>query len=580
MRLALCLFLFGIPFLAFPQNNSLQIKGKVVDALSGEALPYVNIVLTNSNRGTISNSQGVFTIENLKSGDSLEFSFIGYKNFDLIIRGSRDSLILKMKPENKLLNSVTIYGNDEFLNEMIQKVRKRENKSHIQAKTYYSLSSQYKNEEVELLEAYYNGEFRGADVVNLHIKNGRIALKNKDDRFFISSETSLAFCRSYSFDENQYFPSNPLEMSKKKLSENYNLALEERYISSKGRVIYIISCHPKKNKASTFESTFWVDSASSSLLRLKFEITDAKVHPFVSLSSRSKLEKIDLSIRKNFIEIEGQSFLKTMDFDYRLHYVSERGNPFTLKSEAVLYAYAFKEAFNLPFFEFSKGSYEDYRNINASPYHSEFWKLNTEFTLYDGKEKEELFKENSAGLSNRELFIGNKYFKTGFFEHPYVFWSEKRIAFRPEEGNQKIKVDPLPSNRYHFEVQIYLDYSIFEDSIYYNIATIFDPFKTFCYLPESPQTEAFINIYFDLMEIEKRKMEKELRVPGIEEKDIEIIYNNCKRRCEKISRQYFKEVQRAKNWLALEQWNARVKKELGIDNILIYQLKDPSEFKN
>ena len=98
MRLALCLFLFGIPFLAFPQNNSLQIKGKVVDALSGEALPYVNIVLTNSNRGTISNSQGVFTIENLKSGDSLEFSFIGYKNFDLIIRGSRDSLILKMKP--------------------------------------------------------------------------------------------------------------------------------------------------------------------------------------------------------------------------------------------------------------------------------------------------------------------------------------------------------------------------------------------------------------------------------------------------------------------------------------------------
>jgi len=78
------LFLFLLfPFLLKAQitqfkDSIIQISGITMTADSLRAIPAVSIVVQGQGRGTISNSQGVFSIVAFK-GDTLSFSAIGFK---------------------------------------------------------------------------------------------------------------------------------------------------------------------------------------------------------------------------------------------------------------------------------------------------------------------------------------------------------------------------------------------------------------------------------------------------------------------------------------------------------------------
>ena len=72
------LILFILPFSLFAQNASL--KGKVVDVLSNEPLPFVNVVVSGTTTGTITDLDGNFLLNGLEPGFiRIEASFVGYK---------------------------------------------------------------------------------------------------------------------------------------------------------------------------------------------------------------------------------------------------------------------------------------------------------------------------------------------------------------------------------------------------------------------------------------------------------------------------------------------------------------------
>ena len=78
-------FLF-FPFLLKAQfsqfkDSIIQISGLTMTADSLRAVPAVSILVRGQNRGTISNSQGVFSIVAFK-GDTLTFSAVGFKKKD------------------------------------------------------------------------------------------------------------------------------------------------------------------------------------------------------------------------------------------------------------------------------------------------------------------------------------------------------------------------------------------------------------------------------------------------------------------------------------------------------------------
>ncbi|MBN2637213.1 MAG: TonB-dependent receptor [Prolixibacteraceae bacterium] len=72
------LLLFIVPFSLAAQNASL--KGKVVDAFNNEPLPFVNVLVSGTTTGTVTDFDGNFTLNGLTPGFiRIETSFVGYK---------------------------------------------------------------------------------------------------------------------------------------------------------------------------------------------------------------------------------------------------------------------------------------------------------------------------------------------------------------------------------------------------------------------------------------------------------------------------------------------------------------------
>ncbi|WP_143307005.1 carboxypeptidase-like regulatory domain-containing protein [Chitinophaga vietnamensis] len=99
--LSLILAFLLSPFLLKAQitefkDSIIQISGITMTADSLKAIPAVSIMIKGQGRGTISNSQGIFSIVAFK-GDTLSFSAVGFRKKDykipLTLKGNSFSLI-------------------------------------------------------------------------------------------------------------------------------------------------------------------------------------------------------------------------------------------------------------------------------------------------------------------------------------------------------------------------------------------------------------------------------------------------------------------------------------------------------
>lgn len=82
------IILLMIPFLVQAQSSKIVIKGKVVEMVSGEALPGATIVDLRTNIGTVTQYDGSFSLELNQRNEAyhLQFSFIGYYAVEKKIR--------------------------------------------------------------------------------------------------------------------------------------------------------------------------------------------------------------------------------------------------------------------------------------------------------------------------------------------------------------------------------------------------------------------------------------------------------------------------------------------------------------
>jgi hypothetical protein len=74
------LLIFLLSFTVVSALAQSRISGKVTDARTGEALPFVSVYIKNTNTGTTTDEHGVYNIKLSNLPDSLTASFIGYKN--------------------------------------------------------------------------------------------------------------------------------------------------------------------------------------------------------------------------------------------------------------------------------------------------------------------------------------------------------------------------------------------------------------------------------------------------------------------------------------------------------------------
>lgn len=101
--LVLALILTGLNF-SYAQTN---ISGKITSAEDASPLPGVNILVKGTSNGTISDAQGIYSIDVPSSQATLIFSFVGYEPMEVAIDG-RTTVDVIMKSDAQQLSEVVV----------------------------------------------------------------------------------------------------------------------------------------------------------------------------------------------------------------------------------------------------------------------------------------------------------------------------------------------------------------------------------------------------------------------------------------------------------------------------------------
>lgn len=102
-------FLFIIFFAANSYSQQTVVKGKITDAETGEALPFITVFFKNTAVGTSSDFEGFFELKTNQMVDSISAKSIGYKTVSKkIVKGITQEIDFALESNSNSLNEVVV----------------------------------------------------------------------------------------------------------------------------------------------------------------------------------------------------------------------------------------------------------------------------------------------------------------------------------------------------------------------------------------------------------------------------------------------------------------------------------------
>lgn len=585
LRISLSFVLCFISILVQAQSPAGKtISGRIVSADSNEPLGYATIYNTSQNKGTISDAEGYFEMDVGGPGDNIEVSFIGYHTYTITVSENRDQLIVRLEPAILELGEVIVKPeDDEYLYELLHQCARRRNPATAEAKAYYALKTFRDENQLELVESYQNLNITGYDVASMEMKAGRLALQPQENLFFASLESSWVILQTRLFEESKYFPVSPLSLSRRKLKKFYFLDLLSSYETSSGDSIFHIAFTPRDKSGRYFSGSVWIDKYRAGILKLELNCPEALRHPFRPLFPEDNIDAVGMHITKTF-KLQNEDYVfEHIDFDYTVDYASRKIRDsvthYRVNAHAVLHAYDYHDTFFTPLFDFDKDFISDYRKINAFPYNTFFWQYQDDFKLRDFEGRNAAFYYHPNSFNSQTIFGPDSKFRKGFFEHPFIPWSEDRVFFReviPDSLGTGENAD-FVSDRYNLSVIIFVDINTLRDSTHLLTSTIFDPYKSFYHLELNKSALCFINMYFDLCELQRRELKEGLDRYIGEGQDIEQFIMDKMESFEEERKLFLHEVDHGTIMVEMKKWNDILHRGTGIDNIAVFNPYDDNQ---
>lgn len=584
-----CILLVFLVFISSDliAQKTVNITGYVYDSLNLQPLGLVKVYNLTKKTGTSTTFQGVFKLENVSRTDSISFYSIGSERKivtaeEVLNNNSK----IYLCPEALIIEEAFILADRSILYELVSKCKNRPTTKDLVSKVYMEVKSTNDTRPIELIQGYYNGYFNGYNQTKVVTKNVRIGLQAQNQRLYTSVKTTGVFYEHNLFEQNELFPVNPLQLKKKELIKKYGLFLASKF-RDKDKVMYVIGFSPIENNQDYFSGTIWIDSNENKIHKIILEIQNARKHPFDPFWNSEKLNNVNLKISKGFSHQNDTIRTDYVDFEYEINYANKVDSSITIKTHSTLHAYNYREQFIEPFFEFPTEKYwlnQELTKLAVIEYDSLFWECQDEFRSSSDKKKNDAFYNDQFSITGPMLYQFEKFWflnaneKSSNLRSIYTNWSSENRIFIKEMGSDTSVIkNPLgapPAQLYHLEAQLYLNINEGCDSVYYSTKTIYDPFKTYYHYPFTQETLIFINIYFDIIEIQRRKLELKLATCENDVSRMKLAYAAIMKETTEISKKFFNEVNRGYNTTELIRWNEYVVKNLNINNLELYKVSE------
>ncbi len=172
-------------------SQNIKISGKVVNSETNKPIAFTSVTVTGTNIGTVTNTQGEFTIQFSKDLNvkSISFKYIGYQNKTVEISSIPENKFkVKLKPSVIPIEEVVIRPNDakELINEILRKIPEnysnKANKEMAFYREYVKNKRKYvsiSEAVVEVYKAPYNKQY-SEDLVKLYKGHKSANVKSQD----------------------------------------------------------------------------------------------------------------------------------------------------------------------------------------------------------------------------------------------------------------------------------------------------------------------------------------------------------------------------------------------------------------
>ncbi|MEO8734554.1 MAG: hypothetical protein ABI373_09510, partial [Flavobacteriales bacterium] len=168
--------------------------------------------------------------------------------------------------------------------------------------------------------------------------------------------------------------------------------------------------------------------------------------------------------------------------------------------------------------------------------------------------------------------------RRGLFQSNNAFWS-RTLRISLVDVMDSTAYAPLPAksdmattmaSRMDLVVLLYLNIDETANGYRTFSATVFDGFRSYCHLPDRPHADVLVNLFFDLCEIERRRMQSALDEPGLSLDRIRAIHAEAQKAMDRSTGRFLKETHYGEDPKKLAQWNDKVRVALGVDNFALF----------
>lgn len=357
--------LFG--FFFFINNLNAQktiVKGKVTDHLTGEALPFVNLIFKNSKIGTSTDLEGNYYLETYYPTDSLQASFIGYRpQAHKVKKDISQTINFKLNAGDIQLKAVEIKYTGNPAHEILDRVKRNKKVNNREKYDYYNYEvyNKVQFDINNITEDFKNKKmFKKFDFIFDYVDT--TAEKDFLPMFMTESLSDYYYRRSPK-SEKEYIKASQVSGTSNEsiiqflgdmyqrvnIYENYINVFEKSFVSPiadfgrtfyryylidsmyiEGSYCYQIDFIPRQSQEPVFEGTMWINDTTYAVKKVKATINENAninfINGFEVEQSYTKvanqfwmLEKdelfVDFQIGKNVMGFYGRKTTSYRDFE-------------------------------------------------------------------------------------------------------------------------------------------------------------------------------------------------------------------------------------------------------------------------
>lgn len=316
----------------------MAITGKVTDADTGEDIPFAHVYLTDNSAGTVTNSEGKFTLQLDSLPQPLRISHTSYvaKTIEATKAGE---FSVALAPAAIRLNAVTIAAVDA--EKLVQETFKKgigllDAKS--EANLFYRQITKTGDTPNEMVEAFFAGTISTAGIEGMRMVNGRFAKIPSDSVNRYPSLTNFYYMSSLPVVQKVI---NDVVLPLNKNFEKYfTCELKEVVEAGHGNTIAVVSFKPISRQKAIFEGDVYIDLKTKNVVRMLGTINHDLGLRFSEkqIKAENALYMFDINFRPQ--EPGEQSLLSSVKTDLTFDYiVGQQSKPVLVSSSIVAFEY-------------------------------------------------------------------------------------------------------------------------------------------------------------------------------------------------------------------------------------------------